>query len=157
EERSFIKNRLIAFVLMFVLILVVAVALLLSVFGKIIGDKLFGYIGLDGLMASWDLIRFSASSITFFVAFLILYKFAPNKKIQLKYVVWGALFTTILWQIASLGFSFYVNTLGNYSATYGSLGTVIILMIWFYLSGIIINTGGVINAYVLDKKSNLAK
>ncbi|HIV75603.1 MAG TPA: YihY/virulence factor BrkB family protein [Candidatus Pseudogracilibacillus intestinigallinarum] len=154
EERSFIKNRLVAFVLMFVLIIVVAVALLLSVFGKLIGEKLFGLIGLHSLADIWDLVRLSASSLTFFVAFVILYKFAPNRKIKVTYVVWGALFTTILWQIASLGFSFYVNTLGNYSATYGSLGTVIILMIWFYLSGIIINTGGVLNAYILDMKEN---
>lgn len=150
-DRSFILNRLIAFALMFLLIIVVAVALLFSVFGKVIGEKLFGLIGLENLISSWDLIRYTASSVTFFVAFFILYKIAPNKKIKAKYVIWGTLFTTVLWQISSLGFSYYVNTLGNYSATYGSLGTVIILMVWFYLSGIIINTGGVLNAYLLDR------
>lgn len=149
--RSFILNRLIAFALMFLLIIVVAVALLFSVFGKVIGEKLFGVFGLEDLIRSWDLIRYTTSSITFFIAFFILYKIAPNKKVKAKYVIWGTLFTTILWQISSLGFSYYVNTLGNYSATYGSLGTVIILMVWFYLSGIIINTGGVLNAYILER------
>jgi len=60
------------------------------------------------------------------------------------------LFATIGWQISSLGFSYYVNTMGNYSATYGSLGAVIVLMIWLYISGFIIILGGEINAIVAD-------
>lgn len=151
EDRSFILNRLVAIGLMFGLIFVVISALLLSVFGKVLGEKIFGIIGLDGLLDSWNLIRWSITSVTFFVVFFILYKLAPNEKISARHVVWGTLFTTVLWQVTSLGFSFYVNTLGNYSATYGSLGTVIILMIWFYISGIIITTGGVINAYMKSR------
>ena len=80
---------------------------------------------------------------------LALYILAPNARITIKHAIWGALFATFSWQLVSLGFSYYVNTLSHYSATYGSLGTVIVLMIWFYMTGIIIIMGGVINATIL--------
>jgi membrane protein len=64
----------------------------------------------------------------------------------------GALFATIGWIVVSLGFSFYVNNFGNYSATYGSIGGVIVLMIWLYLSAMIILIGGEVNALRNDQK-----
>lgn len=76
-----------------------------------------------------------------------------------NHVLYGTIFATVGWQLTSYGFSYYVETLGNYSLTYGSLGTVIVLMIWFYLSGIIITTGGVINAHFSERRQekNLRK
>lgn len=151
EDRSFILNRLIALGLMIGLVIMIAIALLLSVFGRVIGEQVFAFIGLDHYLSAWNTIRWVATSITFFVALLLLYKLAPNEKVKARHAIWGAVFATVFWQLTSLGFSYYVNTLGNYSATYGSLGTVIILMVWFYLFGIIITTGGVINAYIKER------
>ncbi|MDY0395788.1 YihY/virulence factor BrkB family protein [Virgibacillus halophilus] len=91
------------------------------------------------------------TSVVFFIVFLAFYRMAPNKRIYLRDAVAGALFTTICWQLVSLIFSFYVSTIGNYTATYGSLGAVIILMIWFYISGIIMIIGGIINAMKTEK------
>src|SRR5690625_3928195 len=154
KERSYIVARIIAIGLMMLMVAVIATALLLQVFGELIGKQLFGIFGLsENFIQLWNTLRWVVSSITFFIVFLMLYKLGPNKKIRWRDTFWGALFATLGWQAASLGFSFYVNTLGNYSAAYGSLGTVIVLMIWFYLSGIIITTGGVINAYVHDRNN----
>src|SRR5690625_1773526 len=94
------------------------------------------------------MLRWVISSVAFFIVLLALYKLAPNAKVQLKHAIWGAIFATICWQLVSLSFSHYVNALGNFSATYGSLGTVIILMFWFYISGFIIITAGIINATI---------
>lgn len=152
ENRSFILNRLIAIGLMIGLILMIAVALLLSVFGKVIGEQIFAFIGLDEYLNAWNIIRWVATSVTFFIALLLIYKLAPNEKVLFRHALAGAVFATVFWQLTSLAFSFYVNTLGNYSATYGSLGTVIVLMVWFYLFGIIITTGGVINAFVKERE-----
>lgn len=152
ENRSFILNRLIAIGLMIGLILMIAVALLLSVFGKVIGEQIFAFIGLDEYLNAWNIIRWVATSVTFFIALLLIYKLAPNEKVLFRNALAGAVFATVFWQLTSLAFSFYVNTLGNYSATYGSLGTVIVLMVWFYLFGIIITTGGVINAFVKERE-----
>jgi len=148
-DRSFIIARLIAIGLTLGMILVIAVALLLPVFGKLIGEQFFAIFNLsDDFLRIWNMLRWIISSVIFFIVFFVLYLLAPHTKIKARHAVWGALFSTVAWQITSLGFSFYVNTLGNYSATYGSLGTVIVLMIWFYLSGIIITTGGVLNAVI---------
>lgn len=149
EDRSFIVSRLIAIALTVAMVAVIGVALLLPVFGRAIGVYLFSFIGLsEGFLSMWNTLRWVISSVIFFIVLLTLYKLAPNLRIQFKHAVWGALFATVGWQLVSLAFSYYVNTLGNYSATYGSLGAVIILMIWFYISGIIIITGGVINAVI---------
>lgn len=151
EDRSFLLNRLISLGLMVGLVLMIAIALVLSVFGRVIGEELFQFFGLDDYLNAWNIIRWIATSVTFLIALLLLYKLAPNEKVKFRHAIWGAVFATVFWQLTSLGFSYYVNTLGNYSATYGSLGTVIILMIWFYLFGIIITTGGVINAYIKER------
>lgn len=153
KTQAFIIARLISIVLTVAILGVICLALLLPVFGKAIGEYVFAFIHLsDDFDKIWDALRWVISSIIFFIVLIVLYRFAPNIHIKWREVVWGTLFATIGWQLVSFGFSFYVNTLGNYSATYGSLGTVIILMFWFYFSGIIIITGGVINAVVADRK-----
>jgi len=153
ENRSYLSGRLIAIALMLGMIIVISVALFLPVFGKVIGEQFFAIFNLsEGFLKSWNMFRWVTSSVIFFIVFFALYMLAPHVRVKARHAVWGTLFTTVAWQIVSLGFSFYVNTLGNYSATYGSLGTVIILMIWFYLSGIIVNTGGVINAFLHERE-----
>lgn len=153
EDRSIIVRRLIAIILTVAMILVVCMAFLLPVFGKMIGEYIFTLFGAsESFLNAWDTFRWIGSSAVIFIVLVALYKMAPNMRIYFKNVIWGALFATLGWQLASLVFSFYVNSMGNYSATYGSLGTVIVLMIWFYLTGVIIMIGGVINAVLREKR-----
>ncbi|WP_077624326.1 YihY/virulence factor BrkB family protein [Sediminibacillus massiliensis] len=153
ENRSFIVSRLIAIVLTIAMIIVISVAFLLPIFGKAIGVYLFSFINLsEDFLELWNTLRWVVSFIVFFIVLVVLYRLAPNKRIYFKDAAIGAAVATIGWQLVSLAFSFYVNTMGNYSATYGSLGGVIILMIWFYLSGIIIIAGGEINALVAKRR-----
>lgn len=154
EDRSFIISRLISIGLTIAMIVVICIALILPIFGKMIGVYTFSIFGLsEDFLHVWNTLRWGISSIVFFIVLLSLYKLAPNKRILLRNAMWGALFATIGWQLVSLAFSSYVSTIGNYSATYGSLGAVITLMIWFYISGIIIITGGVINAVISKERS----
>ncbi len=148
ENRSFLKSRLIAIALTIAMVLVICIALLLPVFGKMIGEYLFSLFGLSGFISVWNSLRWIISSVFLFIVLLALYKLAPHIVIRLRDALWGAIFATVAWQFVSLVFSFYVSTIGNYSATYGSLGAVIMLMIWFYLSGIIIIGGGIMNAMI---------
>ncbi|MBU5468176.1 YihY/virulence factor BrkB family protein [Virgibacillus sp. MSJ-26] len=147
EDRSFFIARLVAILMTVSMIGVIVIAILLQVLGRSIGIYLFSLFGLtEDFIQIWDALRWSISSLVFFTVFLFVYKFIPNHKIYFKEAAFGAVFSTLCWQLVSYGFSFYVDTLGNYSATYGSLGAIIILMIWFYISGFIIILGGVINA-----------
>lgn len=156
ESRSFVVARGMAIVFTFAMIIVFIIALLLPVFGKQIGVFLFAKFGLSSqFLAFWNMMRWFLSALIIFIVFLVLYWIAPNKKFKCIDATPGAIFATASWLIVSLGFSFYVNNFGNYSATYGSIGAVIVLMIWFYLSGIIIILGGEINAlssYLKDDK-----
>lgn len=148
-SRRFFVSRFIAILLTIAMIIVICVALLLPVFGELIGVYLFSFVGLsDDFIEIWNMSRWIISSVVFFIVFVALYMLAPNKRIKLKHSIGGAFFATVSWQIVSLAFSYYVSSVGNYSATYGSLGTIIVLMLWFYISGIIIITGGVINAVI---------
>jgi membrane protein len=107
---------------------------------------------LDGaFLVIWNLIRWLLTPLILFGIFTILYWVAPNLKMKCKSAIPGAIFATIGWIITSLGFSFYVSNFGNYTSTYGSIGGIIILMIWLYLSAFIILLGGEINAFYAEK------
>src|SRR6202035_3694132 len=76
-----------------------------------------------------------------------LYRYAPDRdKPQWRWVSQGAITATILWIVASIGFTLYVATFNSYNKTYGSLGGVVILLTWLYLSAFMVLLGAVINA-----------
>ncbi|SER57718.1 membrane protein [Gracilibacillus ureilyticus] len=156
EERSFIVVRGISIILTIAMVFVILIAFALPVFGRMIGEYIFSFVGLsDDFISLWETLRWVISSVIFFIVLTALYLLAPSKRVKFKHVVIGAVFSTICWQLTSLAFSYYVSSIGNYSATYGSLGGVIILMLWFYLSAMVIIAGGEINA--LYEKKKLAK
>lgn len=95
----------------------------------------------------WLIIKWGMGSLFLFVFFLYFYKIVPSKKVPLLSVLPGALFTTIGWQGVSVGFSYYVS-FGTYTKIYGQLGSIIVLMFWFYLTAAVILIGGLINASI---------
>ena len=152
ENRHFLLARGMSILLTFAMVFVIIIALLLPVFGRQIGVFIFSTFGLsDVFLDIWNALRWIVSACILFIVFTSLYYFAPNKKLKVKEVIGGSFFATFGWMFVSLGFSYYVSSFGNYSATYGSLGGIIVLMIWFYLSGLIIILGGEINA-ILNMK-----
>ncbi|OGF22515.1 MAG: hypothetical protein A2V63_11745 [Candidatus Eisenbacteria bacterium RBG_19FT_COMBO_70_11] len=90
------------------------------------------------------------------VAMANLYYFAPDVKQRWRWISPGSVFAVVGWIAASLGFSYFVRHFGSYNVTYGSLGTVIILLSWLYLSAFFILVGGEINA-VLDRVRHESK
>ncbi|WP_416043039.1 YihY family inner membrane protein [Bacillus halotolerans] len=153
ENRSFIIVRLTSIFLTVAMVFTILVALLLPVFGRQIGMLAADFVGASDLFLSiWTAIRWGVSPLVLLIVFSALYVIAPNKKLSLRFVMPGALFAAIGWIVVSTLFSFYVSTFANYSATYGSIGGIIVLMIWFYLSGILIILGGEINALLHKRK-----
>lgn len=153
ESRTYFISRGMSIILTLAMIFVFIVALLLPVFGKQIGIFLFAEFGLsDEFLSIWNHMRWVISTIVLFIVFTILYLIAPNKKLKCLTVIPGAIFATAGWSLVSFLFSFYVAYFANYSATYGSLGGIIVLMVWFYLSGLIIILGGEINALISNKE-----
>jgi membrane protein len=97
-------------------------------------------------IAQWPVAAFLLIS-----ALLGLYRFAPNVRQQrFRWLLPGSFFTAVVWMVASILFKVYVRHFSHFGLLYGSLGTLIILMFWFYLSGIVILAGGEINAILED-------
>lgn len=157
ETRPFFIARSISIVFTLLLITLFVVALVLPVFGKQIGTFIFSYIGYEqGFLTIWTSIRWTIPPVMIFLVFMLLYWIAPNRKLFLKSVIPGAIFATLGWILVSFAFSLYVSSFGNYSKTYGSIGGIIVLMMWLYFSGIILMIGGQINAVMQERKEKLA-
>ncbi|MEF2097199.1 YihY/virulence factor BrkB family protein [Bacillus sp. CFBP9009] len=157
ETRNFIKARFISIVLTLGLVVAFIVMLGLPVFGKVIIDLLQQVIPIpEETQILFSLLRWVIAVVVISLVLTFLYRFAPNKSFPFKHVIPGAVTATVLWLGISLGFSFYVSNFANYSSTYGSLGGVIILMLWLYLSGLIFVIGGEINA-ILHRQNSIPK
>jgi membrane protein len=154
ETRSFIKARLVSIMLTFGLILAFVVALLLPVFGRVILDTVQSIIQIpEPFDIVFNIVRWVVAIVVMAAVLAGLYRVAPNKHYPFKHVIPGAIFATVVWQLISLGFSFYVSNFGNYSATYGSIGGVIVLMLWLFLTGLALVLGGEINAIYHREKT----
>jgi membrane protein len=152
ESRSFIVSRGMAILLTFGMIFVLILAIVLPVFGREIGVFLFSQMGYTTeFIKVWDTFSWLVSAIILFLIFTGLYWIAPNVKIKCRSAFPGAAFATVGWIISSIGLTFYVGNISNYSLTYGSIGAIIVLMIWLYISAFIIILGGEINAFYSEK------
>lgn len=155
DDRNFFISKGLSIFFTIILTLSVLLTFVLIVFGGQIGNLMFGVIGLDDQFSTiWNLVRSILPVLLVFVVFLIMYLTAPNIKVKLKSVIPGTIFTTIAFLVASWGFSVYVSGFGNYSATYGSIAGVIILIFWLYITGVIIILGAQVNA-IIHKNSVL--
>ncbi|KXH78850.1 ribonuclease [Sporosarcina sp. HYO08] len=152
ENRSFFITRGLSIVFTIMLIAVLIVALILPVFGHQVGVIAFSILGMEESFAAiWKVLRWGIPPILIFSVFSVIYWIVPNIKIHLMSVIPGAIFATIGWILTSLAFSFYVGSFGSYSNTYGSIGGVIVLMMWLYFSAIILMIGGQVNAVMTER------
>lgn len=91
-------------------------------------------------------LRFTLPLFMLIIIFTLLYSVIPNRRIPLRKALPGAVFASAAWALSSLGFSYYVNRFANYAKTYGSLGGVMILLVWLYLTSVVLLIGCEINA-----------
>jgi membrane protein len=152
ESRSFFVSRGMAILLTIGMIFVFIVAVLLPIFGREIGVFLFSYLGFKmEFLRIWEMLRLAVSALILFLIFTGLYWIAPNVKLRCRSAFPGAGFATVGWIVSSYALSFYVSKFNNFSLTYGSIGAIIVLLIWLYISGFIIIVGGEINAFYSER------
>jgi len=143
EDRNFIELSFIALISTISISIMIIFALTMLVFGRIIGSYVFGLIGAQSLFGIiWFFLRYGITLALMLITFYLLYRYVPNKKLKFNNIVVGVIFTTVGWVTTSLLFSFYVNNFANYERVYGSLGGVIALISWLYISTLIILLGG---------------
>jgi len=154
ETRSIWKIRLISVALVFILTVLILVAIALIVFSNVAIDYLLEkQLLVDSLTIYLLLIgKWIIILGLFFCAFSFLYYLGPDKKLKWRFISAGSTFATIMSILASLGFSFYVNQFDSYNKLYGSIGTLIVIMLWIYFNAIIILLGFELNASIQSAK-----
>jgi membrane protein len=153
ESRPYWKARLtaigITFILSVVITLMLASLLAADFLARLAHRHIYHH--LMAVMAAGSLRTTGWLAATGFLSllFAIIYYFGPDVKVsQWRWLTPGSALGMVGWLVASLGLRMYVHYFNNYSATYGSLGTVIILLTWFYLSGLMLLVGGEINSEI---------
>src|SRR5437868_8604580 len=157
ETRPWWKQKLTIVGLTVTLAALIIVALVLVLYGGKIGQVVAAHIGLgNAFRVVWKVLQWPVSFAAMFLSFSVVYYFAPNLDERKWYwVTPGAVAGVALWLLASLGFRVYLHFFNSYSATYGSIGADIILMLWLYITGFAVLIGGEVNWVIEneDKKT----
>jgi membrane protein len=157
ETRPWWKQKLTVVGLTLALSALIIVAIVLVLYGGKLGQLLASHIGLGQAFAvAWKVLQWPLSFAAMFLSYSLIYYFAPDLEERKWYwVTPGAVAGVALWLLASLGFRVYLHFFNSYSATYGSIGAVVILMLWLYITGFAILIGGQVNWVIEneDKKS----
>lgn len=148
ESRPWWKTRLEAIGLTTALSVLIITALLLVLYGGRIVEWLAPSFDLGSAsVLTWKIAQWPIVLAFMLLAFALIYYFAPDLRQQKwAWVTPGAVLGVLLWLLASFGFRTYLHFFDSYSNTYGSLGAVIILMLWLYLTGVAVLVGGELNA-----------
>jgi len=150
ESRSWVKVHLISLGLTVAISILIVAALLLI----LLGGEAIAYLGQILRMGTFAFVAAKVLQWAFALGFVVLafalvYYFAPNVHEQHWYwITPGSVFGLAIWASASAGLRVYLHFFNTYSKTYGSLGAVIILMLWFYVTGLSVLLGGQINATI---------
>ena len=149
ESRSFWKARLVAIGLSVLFAVLVIGGFSLIVLGGQIQDWLGSRFGFsEALLTFFVVFRWVIIALGLLFAFALIYYIAPNVEQRFRFITFGSVIGAVLLILASLGFAWYAQNFGNYDATYGSIGAVIVLMLWLYIAGLVILVGSVINVLI---------
>jgi membrane protein len=142
KQRSYLKHKLVAFLMMVAAFGLLALTVLVFSAGQVVGASWFGGVAerfpsllrLRGLTVSW-----TATSSLIFAVGLIFY-FVPNAKVRFRDVWVGAVLTGLLWRVAFAGFAWWVRDMSRFSV-HGSIGAVVVFLVWIYISSVILLYG----------------
>ena len=155
DSRSFIKRSFVAIIFTLALVIIIVLTLAMLVFGELIGKYLLTILPFKEVIISiWNLSRYLIVVFMMIWIFACMYRYTPAKKIRWREVYPGAIISTLGWIIVSLGFSYYINNIANYSRLYGSVGAVFVLMTWLYITSMILILGAEFNSVMTVRRKN---
>ncbi len=146
NKRNFIVKRLISLLFTLVLVLMIFITLASQVFGEVIVSYLSSTALSSGVVeGTWSLVRNLIPFVVMVLGFSLLYRYGPGfpkeEILSFKEALIGGVVAAAGWTLISQGFAFYVSNFANYSNTYGSIGGLIILLVWLYISSLVIMLG----------------
>lgn len=156
ETRNYVVTRIRSALYTLVFILAVIGSLILLVFGNSIQKLLTRYIPALARVTAYIIgMRTAVSLVVLALIFLMVYKFLPNRKTSFRSQVPGAVISAVAWSLFSLGFSVYLDYYDGFSNMYGSLTTIILILLWLYFCMYIVLIGAEINAYFEERLRRL--
>lgn len=139
------------------LIVVIAVTLVLVVVGRSVLEFVGRFITItDSFITAWSSLRFVLLAVVMAITLVILYMLSQGQRRPLREVLPGVGGSLAAWMVLSMTFSYYVEHLGRYSVLYGSIATVIVVLLWLYMSGQILILGAEFSAALLEKRQTAA-
>jgi membrane protein len=161
DTRSSISIRLISIVLVLILSLLLFVAISMIVMGNSFFVKfLLQHPALYDNNMLYFLVAFAKWTlivVLYFLAISFLYFLAPSKKSRFRFITPGAIFATVMQILTVLGFSYYVNNFAQYNKLYGSIGTVIVVMMLIYITSLALILGFELNVSILSGKKKILR
>ncbi len=149
EGRPWWKVRLLALGLTFALAAFIVIAFALVLVGPTVADYIARATGLGPVFAwTWKILQWPLVLALVALGAAAVYYFAPDAEQEWVWVTPGAVLAAVIWLAASLGFKYYVTRFGTYTETYGTIGGVMVLLLWFYLSGVVFLVGAELNAEI---------
>jgi len=150
EKRPWWKQRLVALCLTIALSVLIIGAVIVIFGGSRIAEHLGTSYGFsEAFVVTWKLVQWPIALAFMLLAFALIYYFAPDvRKQNWEWISPGSVIGVVLWLLVSFAFKGYLHFFDSYSKTYGSLGAVIVLMLWLYLTGAAVLVGGEINAEI---------
>jgi len=110
-------------------------------------------LGLEQMLVTvWSWMRWPVAVLLLMLVVSLVYYAGPNVKARFRFITPGAILAVVIWVAASVGFGYYVSNFGNYDATYGSLGAIVILLFYFYLSAAVLLFGAEVNAVLEERE-----
>lgn len=154
KSRTWRSQRKVSILLLFIVLMMIAVAGFLVIFGKSSMNRLveIGILERKVVIYLVVFLKWLVVIGLLFLAISFLYYFAPAKKADFRFISPGSTLATILFIITSLGFSAYVNNLGQYNKLYGWIGTLMVILVWLYLNSIALLIGFELNLSIKEAK-----
>jgi membrane protein len=152
DTRPFWRQTALALALTVLLGVAVVVSFVAFMAGQVAAQDIAAAVGLEDA-AVWlvEVLPFPLAIVALGVATTFIYWAAPARRLAWRWVLPGVVLFVPGWIVATVGFSYYVANFGSYDDTYGALGGVIVLLVWFYLTALILLVGGELNA-VLERE-----
>jgi membrane protein len=149
DARPWWKQRLTAILLTIGVAVFILASFALVVAGPQMAEAIAGRVGLGAAFEwTWKIVQWPLVFALVATAFCLVYYFAPDVDQDFIFLTPGSVLATALWLVGSLGFRVYVVTFGTYNETYGAIGGVMVLLLWLYLSGLVVIVGAEMNAEI---------
>lgn len=153
NARPFWKQQLVSLLLTLILSVNFIIGIILIIFSADVLNSILGFFGLEAVSSfAVEFTRFTLLVLLVFMGIVFIYNYGPSNKREWRFFSPGAMLATILIIISSWGFSFYIANFSQYNKLYGSIGTLIVILLWIYINALVLIIGFELNASIAHVK-----